>query len=310
MKYFKYSILLLPLVFILVGCPKDDEFEQIPIRPFGEVYNEDIEEIEKFMKEHTMTVDDDYNVTFTKITDMNANAPKIFDRADKLFKTVEKDGVSYKLYYFKLAQGTEASPTKLDSVFTSYKGYKTNLTIFDQNQNPVWFNLDDFIQNGINIKVINGWTEILPEFKSGTAKLNSDGTVDFANFGAGVVFVPSGLAYFNRGASVIGPYEPIIFSFKLNGVRFRDHDGDKIYSKDEYGLITGDPKNNDVDNQPDYLDIDDDNDGIFTKKELDNLYNPTLNPNYKKDERGYYIYETIPTCLSGNIKVHLDKNCK
>ena len=46
------------------------------------------------------------------------------------------------------------------------------------------------------------------------------------------MFVPSGLAYYSQNAGTIGSYTPIIFTFKLMNVRYKDHDGDKILSKD------------------------------------------------------------------------------
>jgi hypothetical protein len=40
--------------------------------------------------------------------------------------------------------------------------------------------------------------EIFPEFKTGTYSSNTDGTVSYSDFGADVMFIPSGLAYFNK----------------------------------------------------------------------------------------------------------------
>ena len=55
----------------------------------------------------------------------------------------------------------------------------------------------------------------MPEFKIGNYVANSDGTFSFSDYGAGVMFIPSGLAYFNIEAGSISSYTPIIFNFKL-----------------------------------------------------------------------------------------------
>ena len=50
------------------------------------------------------------------------------------------------------------------------------------------------------------------------------------------MFLPSGLAYYSNATSNIGAYSPLIFTFKLCEVHYRDHDGDGILSKDERKL--------------------------------------------------------------------------
>ncbi len=304
-------LLLIPFIFILVGCPGEDTPETFQSRPYLEVYNENLAEIEDFMESHYITVDASYNVTFTKITATTPGTP-IFDALDTStsqnnplkplkFKTILKEGVDHKLYYLKLNEGAGSNPTRLDSVFTSYKGYKTDLTSFDSASSPTWFQLQDVIQ---------GWQEVFPEFKSSVGQtINSDGTITFNNFGAGIMFVPSGLAYFSgTGGGSIGSYTPIIFTFKLIKVRYKDHDGDKILSKDEYGGPTsGTPLDTDGDGKPDYADFDDDNDGKLTKEEI----------RISTGVTGWYTYNLIPDCAgivfgsSGfNKRRHLDTSCQ
>ena len=285
----------------MVGCPKDDSPNQEPARDYLEVYNEDIAEIEGFMDTHFMTVDADYNVTFTEITPSTPGTA-ISDRSDLDFKIVNKGGVDHKLYFIKLREGIGENPTRLDSVFTSYKGFKSDLTSFDTAPNPIWLQLQDVVQ---------GWKEIFPEFKSGTSTTDiSTGITTYNDFGAGVMFIPSGLGYFNSGSSSIGTYTPLIFSFKLMKVRYKDHDGDKILTKEEYlgtGLVTtGDPIDTDGDGIPDYGDVDDDADGVITKKELRDRNQVTPIP---KDAKGYYIFSSIPNCSSGG-KLHLNTTCQ
>ena len=310
MKLSLRLLLLLPFIFVLVGCPVTDTPDPVQLRSYLEVYNEDITEIEDFMDSHFITVDPNYNVTFTKITGTTPGTP-IFDALDTSasqnnpakplkFKTISKEGVDYKLYYLKLNEGAGSNPTRLDSVFTAYKGYKTDLTSFDAASSPTWFQLQDVIQ---------GWQEVFPEFKSSNGQtINTDGTINFTNFGAGIMFVPSGLAYYNQNAGTIGSYTPIIFTFKLMNVRYKDHDGDKILSKDEYGGPTsGTALDTDGDGKPNYADFDDDNDGKLTIEEIRVTTGVT----------GWYSYNLIPDC-SGlvfgspgfNKRKHIDASCQ
>lgn len=288
----------------MVGCPKDDAPTEEEARPYLDVYNEDIAEIEDFMETHFMTVDGNYNVTFTKITSSTPGTP-ISDHPNLTFKMVAKGGVDHKLYYIKLREGVGENPTKLDSIMTSYKGIvkesatSSNYITFDSASNPDWLELQ---------QTITGWQEVFPEFKSGTSTTDVPTNITtFSDYGAGVVFIPSGLGYFNNATGSIPAYSPLIFSFKLMNVKYRDHDGDKILSKDEYGgPMSGTALNTDGDSFPDYGDVDDDGDGVITINELKN-YVPAIS----KDSKGYYIYSSIPTCVTGGNtkKIHLDPLC-
>lgn len=316
MKLSLRLLLLLPFIFLLTGCPKDDGPEEIAIRPYSEVYAEDIAEIEFFMDNYYMTVDSDNNVTFTKITTSSPGTP-ISAHPDLEFKTISKDGVDHKLYFISLQDGigntdtdsdtTNDNPTRLDSIFTTYKGtsinknYVTNeitINTFEEASTPVWFELQGVIQ---------GWQEIFPDFKIGNSVTNpATGLTTFSGYGAGVMFIPSGLGYYSQSVTSIGGgYTPIIFSFKLMKLRYRDHDGDKILTKDEYGgpiTYTSTALDSDGDGKADYGDFDDDNDGKLTKEEI------RITPN----TTGWYSFGSIPTCSSGGNgkKKHLDPSCQ
>ncbi|MES2862936.1 MAG: hypothetical protein V4666_02365 [Bacteroidota bacterium] len=304
MKLSLRLLLLLPFILIMVGCPSDDEPTSIESRPYAEVYAEDIVEIENFMDEHFMTVDGDNNVTFTKITSSTPGTP-ISAHPDLTFKTITKGGVDHKLYFIKLQEGlgdtdtdldTENdNPTRLDSIFTSYKGFKTDLSNFDEASSPIWLELEDVIQ---------GWQEIFPEFKIGNSTTDiTTNITTFSGFGAGVMFVPSALAYYSQSAGSIPGYSPIIFSFKLMKLRFKDHDGDKVLSKYEYGgPISSNALDSDGDGKVDYVDNDDDNDGKRTIEEV------RITPGTSS----WHTYDNIPTCVGGGNgkKKHLDPFCQ
>jgi FKBP-type peptidyl-prolyl cis-trans isomerase FkpA len=293
MKLSLRLLLLLPFIFIMVGCPNDDIPETVEARPYADVYAEDIAEIEGFMDTHFMTVDGNYNVTYTKITGSTPGTP-ISSRPDLDFKTISKGGVDHKLYFIKLNEGVGSNPTVLDSVFSSYKGHKTDLSVFDSASSPIWFQLQ---------QVIQGWQEIFPEFKTGNLATDPlTGVTTYSDFGAGVMFVPSGLGYYNQAVGSISSYSPLIFNFKLMKLKYRDHDGDKILSKDEYGGPTsGTALDTDGDGKPNYADFDDDNDGKLTKEEI----------RITTGVSSWYPFASIPTCGSGGNgkKKHLDPFC-
>ncbi|MBX9806224.1 MAG: FKBP-type peptidylprolyl isomerase, partial [Flavobacteriaceae bacterium] len=155
-----------------------------------------------------------------------------------------------------------------------------------------------------------GWSEIFPLFKTGTSDINPNGTVTHKDFGAGVMFLPSGLAYYNTGKGSIPAYAPLVFSFKLYEIQRLDQDGDGIpsYQEDLNGdgymrfLATGVDNIDDTDKDgiPDFFDVDDDGDNYTTKLEL------------KKPDGTYHTFETVPSCSTSikGIKRYLTSDCK
>jgi hypothetical protein len=330
MKSILKIVLLLCLTLTFVGCPSDDAPAPVPLRNAAEVYEEDIAKIEDFMLTHYVTVDADFNTTFTQIPPGGSQVPIKNMGALNSKEVVVKD-ITYKLYYLMLREGSGESPTRIDSAFVSYKGNTVTKTteagvdsytqnVFDYSSTPVWFALED---------VVRGWGEIIPRFKTGTYTPNADGTVSFQDFGAGVMFIPSGLGYFNAPTGSIDAYTPLIFNFKLYNLRFRDHDGDGILSKFEYGSNLYLPAiDTDGDGTPDYLDQDDDGDGFLTKFEikkplplqagqgtmerypfdpiLDDPLTPSINESEPKGIPDASGDGTNPT----RLRRHLDKNAK
>ena len=277
MKCFFKIVLSIIVVSSMFSCQPENNTSITPPRPYGEVYTEDLAKIEDFLATHYVTVDANFNTTFTQIPVGGTQTP-ISQMSNLEFIERNFHDISYKIYFLKLREGTGENPTRLDSTYIAYKGNtftkKTTdnvvtftQNVFDQSEIPIWFTLED---------VIKGWGEVIPQFKTGTHSANPDGTVSFQNYGAGVMFIPSGLGYFSTATSSIGSYSPLIFSFKLYSQRYRDHDRDQILSKIEYrekeinGLVDFNkaPLDTDNDGRPNYLDVDDDADGVLTKVEI------------------------------------------
>jgi FKBP-type peptidyl-prolyl cis-trans isomerase FkpA len=271
MRFFKIVLVLSICTAFLVACKKDDLPPEIPPpAPFNEQEPKDFEALVKFLKEYSMKVTDDFDVTFEKIPTQNTN--NLVSIYDKYKTELEKPkevligGYSHKFFYISFKEGSNLAPTRVDQIFVSYKGFLLNNTIFDQ-QNQALFDLFSEIK-------VQGWREVLPKFKTGSPTQNSDGTTTYDGYGAGVMFIPSSLAYYNRGSDGIPAYAPLIFSFKLFQLNYLDQDGDGILSKNEDinsdGLFNND--DTDEDGIQNFLDADDDGDNYLTKAECKFTY--------------------------------------
>ena len=322
MNTFFKAILLITLSISIVSCTKSDN-TTVSLRDYTEQYDKDIKLIEKFLQTHYIEVinhpgfTDDKDVAYIEIPE-GGSQTSIWNSPDLVTDfTVDQNDITYKVYYLKLRQGsgpTSKSPCNVDKVLTAYRGeylYTVKETVgdvevdrlkhvqFEESINPqTYFNLTS---------VIKGWSEVFPKFKTGTYAANVDGTITFNDFGAGVMFLPSGLAYYANSTASIPAYSPLVFSFKLYEIQRNDQDGDGIDSYledingDGYVRIFGsgvvNPDDTDGDEIPDFLDIDDDADTFKTKIEI---LNPLTGVAYP--------FADIPLC-SDNKKKHLSTVC-
>lgn len=319
--------------FTIVSCNKSDD-STTEVRDYTEQYQKDLAIIEDFLQNHYMEVTnnpggvDDQNVTFTAIP-AGGTQTSIWNQTTYPLQVhyVKKHDITYKMYYLQLRQGsgaTSQSPCNVDQVLPAYNGKylytdattnKSKFAQFEESLNPqTYFSLTN---------VVTGWSEIFPKFKTGSYVANTDGTISYFDFGAGVMFIPSGLAYFSASTGSIPAYSPLIFSFKLFEIKREDQDSDGIPSyledlstvtvnsdgtetivngvPDGYVriLATGvtNPDDTDGDGRPNYLDIDDDGDNFTT---LSEIKNPLTGESYPFNE--------IPTCSDGKKK-HLSNVC-
>ncbi|MFA9188505.1 FKBP-type peptidylprolyl isomerase [Flavobacterium sp. FBOR7N2.3] len=323
MNKFKYYFILIITCLSLFSCSKDDNsIEEVPLRDFGEQFAKDNDSIEKYLNNYYIEeITDapgkleDQDIKMTKIPEGGNQAPLMSYLNSPTFpklltRTIKLHEITYKLYYLVLREGVGEKPCDVDGIFATYKGTLLNETVFGQSFDPqgLW-NLDGTGANGV---FVEGWRQVFPQFRTGTydESGNNDGTLVYNDFGAGVMFLPSGLGYYT-GNSSIPAYTPIIFSFKLYELRRYDQDNDGIpsYLEDINGdgyvrtLPGGDPNpdDSDKDGVPDYLDIDDDGDGFTTRSEI--TVNGVVTP-----------FATIPDCsgdttTSGRKRKHLDPSC-
>ena len=324
MNKIKFYFILSMLSLALFSCSKNKDEEVTPPREYSEQYPTDLKDIEEYLKTYYIEeVTTDFDIKISKIP-TGGTQKSIWEQTTYPleFRVVNLHGLKYKLYYLVLNEGIGESPSNVDAVFTAYKGDYlqqvtkdgvTTLTVteFERSSNP-----QQFFQL---TSVIRGWSEVFPLFKKGTYTSNSDGTVSYKDFGAGVVFIPSGLGYYNSGSGSIPSYAPLVFNVKLYEVQRNDQDGDGIpsYLEDLDGdgymysftnttlyptKPTTNPDDTDGDEVPDCFDVDDDGDNYTTK--LERSY---------KDANGvtkYYEFVDIPFCTGGNGKKrHLDPKC-
>ncbi|MGL2994989.1 FKBP-type peptidyl-prolyl cis-trans isomerase [Flavobacterium sp. TSSA_36] len=325
MNKIKFYFILSMLTLALFSCSKDKEDEVTPPREYSVQYATDIKDIEEYLNTYYIeSVSSDFDIKITKIPEGGNQVSVMKQTTYPLkFREVDLHGVKYKVYYLLLNEGKGQSPCNVDDVFTAYKGdylqqvttdgvTKLTATEFERSETP-----QQFFQL---TSVIRGWSEIFPKFKTGTYVSNGDGTISYKDFGAGVMFLPSGLAYFSSSSGTIPSYAPLVFSVKLYELKRVDHDGDGIpsyledlngdgymYSFTNTTLYPTPPASNpddtDGDGVPDFLDVDDDGDNYTTK--LERSY---------KDANGvtkYYDFADIPLCTGGNGKKrHLDPKCQ
>ena len=336
MNKFKYYFILLITTVSLFSCSKDNNTAEIvPPRDYAVQYATDLNDIEEYLKNYYIEdVSPDVDTKITKIP-AGGTQPSIFSYLNSptfpklLSREVKLHDITYKLYYLVLREGTGTSPSNVDEIYTTYRGEYLTTTKVDAVTTQTTTKFEEWIyepQKANLFGYIRGWKEIFPQFKTGNNTSNLDGTVSHKDFGAGVMFIPSGLAYYAAGKGVIPGYSPLIYSFKLLATQRLDHefkivdqvviaipdgimsfqedlDGDGyVWTKEELNAGVINPDDTDGDGIPDFLDTDDDGDGVSTKKEI-TAANGTLIP-----------FADIPSC-DGNttnparIKKHLDKNC-
>lgn len=275
MNRIKFLIFGVFVVLLNIQCNDDDDAPTVVLRDEGEVKLENAQEINQFLEEHYFVLEENSanpnfdRIRFGKLTDQNApsDAAPIKDSEFLHSRPFMWNDYEYELFYLKIREGasTERQATFADSVLITYEGRTMENQVIDGAANPVWFDLTQFIV---------GFREGVSELRGSSGfNENPDGSFAFnEDFGVGAVFVPSGLGYFAAppSNSGIASYAPLIFSYQLYRSRTIDHDNDGIPSYMED--INNTRRLDDVDTNGNrifnYLDDDDDGDGVPTRDEI------------------------------------------
>lgn len=291
-----FLIFFCSTALILSSCSDDDDGggTSVELRDPEEVKVENTEQIEAFLETHFYELEDsptnpNFKIfKFDTIAGDNSNETPISESDLLSFKEVTQRNIEYKLYYLTLREGNleERKPTFADSTLITYQGTSISNTIFDASPNPIWFDLTQSVR---------GFYELMVELRGASGFIeNDDGTVTFNDdFGMGVVFVPAGLGYYAEAPS---SYEPIIFSVQLYKSKESDHDLDGIpsYLEDlnENGRVD-DPRDGDDigddfdgDGLPNFVDPDDDGDGVLTIDEISDDEGNIISPYPDNDGDG------------------------
>lgn len=257
---FKNIFFILAVSSVIFSCSKDDNNKE-PFDAAKQALDDDIVLIDylktHYLKENGGGLDTITNGESSLMNDVRLGVQNVL-----------YNDINYKLYYFVENEGVTVSPSSVDSIYATYTGMLLDSTVFDSKLNFSWnigstpATLDNFIP---------GWQYGFTNFKGGNVVINADESFDFENYGKGILFIPSGLAYGNPGSrdGTISKNTPLIFEISLKDVHLTDHDLDGVLSKfedlDNDNILSND--DTDGDGISNYRDADDDGDGKLTKDE-------------------------------------------
>lgn len=344
-----FTVLSLAFIgLIAANCNKDDSSggsSVVNLRDREEVKNENEKEIEEYLKHHFIKEDGD-KISFDSITN---NEKSIWDdprlvkdfilKSDlyeyqasqnpngttSLKYTKPKDELEYKVYYLVINEGKGEKASPIDSTYVKMNSFTLKGELFNPIFPGEFYSFPTtpkefaILVNGQNIsknvpqQLKSAERQLLSKIKTATGiKTGEDGlpTYDKGSAGRIVGFIPSGLGYFNTGASKLKSYKPHIVDITLINKLERDHDGDGILSKyevkvqkpvEELTLEDYFDFDTDGDGIPNFLDDDDDGDGVLTKTEL-----------FKEKVNGvntYYNFDDPALKTCNDIPRYLDKSC-
>jgi hypothetical protein len=292
----KYLFIVAVLVGLVWACSEDDDTNVVtlPLRDRAEQQAEDKVSLIDYLSTHYYNASDfqaDQNYSIDQIeiikAELDENDVPIVPEGSRLLisdvETLTSDyfDVEYEYYILKLNQGGgEASPNFTDKVRVVYEGsLPSDGFVFDAATAPTDFNLVG--GTVATVGTIVGWQRTLPEFNvAENFEIDGSGIVNFNNYGFGVIFLPSGLGYFGNPPvnSGIPDYANLVFKFELYQTEENDHDADLVPSHAEDLNNNLDPFDDDTDEdgRPNYLDLDDDGDGVLTRNEdIDGDGDPT-----------------------------------
>lgn len=280
----KISLLIIVIALSILSCNEDDRFNGITPLNIAEKYIQDSTAISNYLKTHYYN-SSDFNEGTGGAEDIKIGTLELEGEAIPNGNTLLIDGVesksyvlgdiTYHYYILKIRQGEGSrSPKFSDNVIIGYEGYRIpDGSVFDARVIPNLANLD-------LTSTIRGWQLTIPDFNTAAdVSGQGDGTFSIEGSGLGMMFLPSGLAYLFDDTNELR-IQNLAFKFQLVKSFENDHDQDGIPSWvediNEDNQFTFNPRDQDIEGDDDtdndgivdYLDTDDDNDGVLTKNEL------------------------------------------
>jgi len=292
MNIIKTSLATLCFIATICSCNNDDDGPTIQPnlpRDRTEVQQEDIATIEGYLSTHyynstafealenPSTSDIEIGVLPFGVTEAPAGQTILINSSLIEKRFTRYQDTDYEYYVLTLNKGgSSKSPNFTDNVRVKFEGFTIDNTksfVFNTIANSVDFDLVDDL-------TIVGWRRVLTTFNTAVSfDESTDGNITFKSPGLGIMFLPSGLAFFNARDNDIEEYTPVAFKFDLFQTFDNDHDNDGVLSHLEDlnsdQVFTAEDDDTDGDGTFNYLDLDDDGDGIPTiNEDLNNDGNP------------------------------------
>jgi len=284
MKINKYVLTgVVGMALWFYACNNDDDGgggEEI--RDAAEVAVENDAAIVEYLETHFYNYEEfsnppadfDFQIDLDTIAGENADKTPLIEQV--ITRTIvvpdrNDNDITYRYYVLNAREGIGPQPTIADSTFAKIRGVLLDGTVFENQTTSLWYDLIGTRSAG-NPGTVRGFAEGMTEFRGGGEPIdNGDGTFTVNDFGVGAFFIPSGLGFFANATGTIPSYSPLIFKVQLLAVNTADHDNDTVPSMMEDVDGDGNPLNDDTDGDrvPNYLDFDDDGDGVLTADEYD-----------------------------------------
>ena len=278
LKILKFSAYIFTVITLCIACNDDDD-DTIPFveRDRTEQQMADKDSILNYLSTHyynssyfetgTNHKYDDIVITELPIGEGVPDGNTLLVEAVETFE-IEYLETDYEYYVLRINQGAGDAPNFTDVIRARYEGFSVaSGEVFDGVVTPIELRLQG---NGFSTSgAIKAWQLIMPLFNSAIDFDLDNGSVNYNNYGLGVMFVPSGLAYFSS-ATTGASYDNLIFKFELLQTEVIDHDNDGIpsYVEDLDGNLIVEDDDTDENTFANFIDIDDDGDEVLTINEL------------------------------------------
>jgi len=254
MKY-KFLLILAILFIYASSCE-----EEVIIEPFNHAAQaiKDNDSLVKYFQTHFVNTEGELEEMTEETTGetLLIDDPKLENEIVKY--SLGGEEIDLTLYHYVVIEGSVSDTvTRVDQAHIKYKGMTLDHDEFERNDYGLWRDL----YSG----VIPGWSYGMLHFKKGIKNALIDETYEYLEGGTGFLFIPSGLAYKNSGELA---NKPIIFKVTLNDIFHTDHDKDGVlsmYEVEEGGKYVD--LDTDGDSLPNFVDNDDDGDGVLTEDE-------------------------------------------